>query len=448
MIPYVNASAFDKTMVEALGDVTWIIMLVTIGVLIYFRRRSVTIAYLLLLVAHTVMFTMLMTVQQQERCTINGESFTPRFSVIGNMPVNFWLAYEGGFCILSLLTAFVIKRYASKSINRSSITEALNNLPVGIFICDEDGDAILTNRAMEQFCHAVFGKTVVDSKELMNLLDSDVSEVFGGIREIIPYDGGVAIRMADGQSYRLSARDMGDEQRGYTEITAQDMTSLYEEMDELSEQQEALHRVRQELADTLGGVRDTERARESLSVKIRIHEKFGQMLLKGKRAYADPEISEDELIRVLSAWEETIEDFYGIFSEEEKKNEYSELMDFAEKLGITIYISDENDYNMREFQASEACYALLREAAINAKRHAEADALYVSVDSSDPKGTRYIIWDNGKQSEGPVEEGGGISSVRQRVEREGGSLKMETEDRIRLTLWMPKQRKKEVESHD
>ena len=69
----------------------------------------------------------------------------------------------------------------------------------------------------------------------------------------------------------------------------------------------------------------------------------------------------------------------------------------------------------------------------NTVRHAHGSELYVEMKRT---GTQWTIrcTNNGEAPDGPVREGGGLSSLRRKTEREGGTMIVESEPRFALIL--------------
>ena len=79
----------------------------------------------------------------------------------------------------------------------------------------------------------------------------------------------------------------------------------------------------------------------------------------------------------------------------------------------------------------------LRECVTNAVRYAEASALYV--DFSETEGDATVsVSNNGKQPDSKISEGGGLSTLRRRVECAGGTMAVQSIPQFKLTVTVPK----------
>ena len=79
----------------------------------------------------------------------------------------------------------------------------------------------------------------------------------------------------------------------------------------------------------------------------------------------------------------------------------------------------------------------VRECVTNAVRYAEATELYVALEETETEAT-VTVTNNGKKPEGEIVEGGGLSTLRRRVERAGGKMTVQSQPDFRLRVAIPK----------
>ena len=79
----------------------------------------------------------------------------------------------------------------------------------------------------------------------------------------------------------------------------------------------------------------------------------------------------------------------------------------------------------------------VRECVTNAVRYADATELYADFSETKDEAT-VIVYNNGNPPEGEIAEGGGLSTLRRRVERAGGSMTVQSLPRFQLTVTVPK----------
>ena len=79
----------------------------------------------------------------------------------------------------------------------------------------------------------------------------------------------------------------------------------------------------------------------------------------------------------------------------------------------------------------------MRECVTNAVRYAGASELYADFTETETEAT-VVVHNNGKQPDSEIIEGGGLSTLRRRVERAGGTMTVQSRPRFQLTVTVPK----------
>jgi signal transduction histidine kinase len=91
----------------------------------------------------------------------------------------------------------------------------------------------------------------------------------------------------------------------------------------------------------------------------------------------------------------------------------------------------------KEEAAAYILTCAVRECVTNAVRYADASELYADFTETETYAT-VVVYNDGKQPEGEIVEGGGLSTLRRRVERAGGSMTVQSRPRFQLTVTVPK----------
>jgi len=81
----------------------------------------------------------------------------------------------------------------------------------------------------------------------------------------------------------------------------------------------------------------------------------------------------------------------------------------------------------------------VRECVTNAVRYAEATELYADFSENETDAT-VSVTNNGKVPASQIVEGGGLSTLRRRVERAGGMMEVQSFPQFRLTVTVPKEK--------
>ena len=176
----------------------------------------------------------------------------------------------------------------------------------------------------------------------------------------------------------------------------------------------------------------------AVAAKELIHDSMGQALLSTRYFLTEPDavICRGEL---TDLWKRTID---GLLSDEDPEglhgasNDVTKtLKDAAKALGAKLVVIGEVPAEIRIIRLVVSC---ARVCIINAVRHGAADIVYLEFGRSTGDGTRtFSFTDNGRMPVGDFAEGGGLKSIRQNVEKEGGSVRCETEPRFKVTITVP-----------
>ena len=173
------------------------------------------------------------------------------------------------------------------------------------------------------------------------------------------------------------------------------------------------------------------RSREILETKIQIHKEMGQALL-ASRAYLTQTESVIEKESVRKRWEYVVLLLKKETEISEGKNEWKQFIKTAEDAGVKIIVH--GDIPTEEKQL-ELLMGAAAEALTNAVRHGGADQLRIEIQHV----TSWNIFftNNGKKPESIVTEGGGLGSLRTRLEEGGGSMNIFTKPEFVLAITLP-----------
>lgn len=325
------------------------------------------------------------------------------------------------WCCIGFIRERKIQRTA---ITPGSIREALDNLPSALCLATEDGMPVLTNRKMYALADAITGRHLVNAELLWRELETFASG--SGIRRI-DYAGALAFVLPDGSIWRFTRRTIDAEGVRYVQITATETTRLWGLSKELEQDNIELDRQQQRLQKLLQNIVKIRQAEEILSSKIRLHDRLGRAVLISRR-YLLNSAPTDSPQAVVAMWREIAESLQAsVFDSEGKCNAAKELTDIADLLGCSIAFDGDFPQN------NNLLLAAVREALTNAVRHAGADRLTVGTRRENDQ-IQIEISDNGKGFVTEVVEGGGLSSLRQRVESAGGRMELCCRGGVNLKL--------------
>ncbi|MEE1012221.1 MAG: hypothetical protein U0L11_09360, partial [Acutalibacteraceae bacterium] len=179
-------------------------------------------------------------------------------------------------------------------------------------------------------------------------------------------------------------------------------------------------------------VDETTRARERLETKIRIHSELGQALLATRHTLSLPDADYQPII---STWNRNIAVLRAEAEPSQSSGLLNTLIDIAESAGVTVEISGE--FPMNDMTGSILTSAAT-EALTNAVIHADAKTLFVEFyETDDGYCARYT--NDGNQPTTEIHEGGGLGSLRSKIERLGGNMEIQSVPQFVMTVQMPKE---------
>ena len=359
-----------------------------------------------------------------------------KISVLSDIFIRSLSDFTIGFLVLlvlllavSILFLYSVNRWKSEHINPGSIKEGVDRLPAGLCYHNEQGVPKLINYQMDNICRIITGEALFDGNAFWRKLTKGY--VFPG--NVVEKRGNCPIiTITDGTTlcFTRVEREIGGEKM--YEIRATDITKQFALNFELQKSNNELRALNRRLKEYGENVWDITREREILTAKVNIHDMFGKALLVTKRYIecSDTNITKQELKEL---WQGTLYLFDGGFSENNNNSSLDELYDAANLMGINLKVMGHipKDNRLLRYIMSGA-----RECLTNAVHHARAGELTITL--YERYGMFIIEYTNdGIQPEKEISEGGGLSSLRQSVEEDGGIMETHITPQFILRLKIP-----------
>lgn len=364
------------------------------------KRRKAYVFFNALLLTADIMFFSLMSVYQI------GYILTKKLTLPIVIIAEIILAFVPIFEIIFNITR------SRRVITEKSVKNALDNLPAGILFFDSDSFAVLTNHTMLTLLNELTDGDVRMMKQLDDVLNgksppASARRIDADDRTFIFSDG--RIRTFEKSVIVCSGKK-------YSQFTANDVTDIYKIKQELEYDNELLRKASDNLRMLSQNVVTATREEEILNFKMQIHDDLGRSITAVRRYLTQNDSSQnaDELIDM---WRESVT-LMKKDNETQTDDELGFLISSAEKMGLEIIIRGEMP------SGSETAYTVIsavRTCLINAVRHADASKMYVDI----KRGSDDIeikITNNGIPPDGEITEGGGLSALRRRAEKNAGTM--------------------------
>ncbi len=305
-----------------------------------------------------------------------------------------------------------------------SIKEALDDLDSGICFALPSGRVILINHQMAELAAVLTGGYPQDIRQIKDALES-IPEA-AGIKRLDT--GSELFEFPDGRVWSFETSVLkGPELQDFWRIRALNMTEVYKAGQELENENQALREVNTELQQMLERLSDRIRDRESLELKMRIHNEIGTSLIALSELLesGDTEEAEDQLSRLIDA--------VGYLGVDTGALSRESVTEQAAALGIKVSI--EGSIPAAE-PASRIFLAAASECINNCARHAGGSEIYIKVSKGEDC-LRFSFSNNGRQPDAPIREGGGLSSLRRLTEEAKGRMTVLSEPGFELIIELP-----------
>lgn len=314
-----------------------------------------------------------------------------------------------------------------KTINNSSIMEAFDNLPTGVCFFNELGLLVLCNLAMQRFSFAVCGKDVQFITDLETCLADDFVPAAEARKN------GKVFVLDNGKAWQLEKRIFIDESgESYTQYTATDVTDLHENRVQLQKENAQLRYVQEELQRLSANIVAVTREEEVLNTKMRVHDEMGKCLMAAQK-YLKENYSENIPDSLAAAWQRAVS-MLKYSNDTQEEDMMLQIRKTCEYMKISFLQTGELP---KQERVAYLLTCAVRECVTNAVRYAEATELYVVFSETEVEAS-VTISNNGKIPEGEIVEGGGLSTLRRRIERTGGTMTVQSQPNFKLTVVVTK----------
>lgn len=333
-----------------------------------------------------------------------------------NLPVNihFPPAVIVMIALFALIRAaagiFTGSKRGKKQLSLFSIKQAVDNLPIGLCFADSFGRIVLCNCKMSDIGIMLLGSHPQTLNELESALQNPPET--SGI-EILK-DSDNLFRFPDGRIRRFHKYMLtSPEIKGYTQLSAQDVTDVYNENISLERENQKLTEVNKKLGKLYECMEDTVREKESLDLKVYIHDTLGRSLITIHDIISS---SSDSVETKLESLKEAVS--YLSSNRSTFRNTFEEVQQKAAEMGVNVTLEGVIPAGT---PAENLIAAAARECVTNCIRHAKGNMVQVSVHEISGI-IKVVITNNGKAPHDKPGEGSGLSSLRRSVEASGGEM--------------------------
>ena len=345
-----------------------------------------------------------------------------------SIPVSIDFLLLSLFTLLNLFITIVLIRNRKNTISKMSIKEAFDDLPCGICFYEASGVTRLVNSRRNDFSIRITGEYLLNGKKFISILtDENIKRNSLSHQEEEEY-----IISLDDHVYSFRRREHQLSDKSLYEIIATDITRKHQLSRELNKKNKELSSFNKRMRQYGETIEELTIEKETLSAKRNIHDKLGKLLILSRQSL-DKDRTEEEKEVLLSTWKNTLIAFESM-KENESNDTYDELFKAAKDIGISIIFCGRRPESRK---GKKIAAKAIIECMTNTIKHAKGNEVYVSFKERN----RFIeiqITNNGEQPKEEIKEGGGLSSLRLLIEREGGSMQIISFPRFEMNITIEK----------
>lgn len=315
-------------------------------------------------------------------------------------------------------------RIKKKHALRWAVKEALDTLPSAVCYFTAAGNVKLCNTAMCDLIRKITQNDLQTLDELNEALDS-CNQNTGVIRE------GNLFLFPDGHAWQYSVDKVtAADGRIYTEAVLSDVTELYEKRQKLQRQSRELKKMYRELKILSANVLEMTREEEILNLKSRLHDQMN-MGVAAIRQILRQNTTSEENAAAIAQFRRAIQ----VLQEENAypQDDIAEFIRDAEVSGIRVEIT--GDFP-EEKEVLHLLLPVLREACVNAARHADASVLYITAERKS-NAMRLLLTNDGRQPQQEIVPRGGLVDLGRMLAEAGGKIEIQSQPQFLLTVTLP-----------
>lgn len=359
-----------------------------------------------------------------------------RYQIGGNnhpsflLKIPIWIFLAGMSLLIICLCLLVRNEILTcrKNISAWSVKETMDDVPCGVCVSDSWGRIVLSNKKMRELSRMLIGAVLQNYEDLKQVLDGNKS--VQGVTRLSPENS--VLYLPNGtvwmfQNYMLTEEEVA----GYLQTVAFDVTEIYFNSEKIRMKNEKLELLNQKLKKMYEQIDESIREQETLKMKMQVHDSFGRSLLTIRRMLEGNK-EPDYMKNQLEILKQSVYILSGIMQDDTEKR-YEESIKHAEKLGVSVEIEGEL---CDEYQVALITDKAIRECVTNCIRHAHGRRVYVQSHKT-REGWKVCITNDGERPKEGCREGGGLSALREVVERDGGKMTTKFEPEFLLALKLP-----------
>lgn len=317
-------------------------------------------------------------------------------------------------------------RKSHEQITFDSIQEAVDTMDEGILLFEENGTPLLVNHSMMEVMQTIVGTIIRNGNVFWHLLQQ------GGGKDIHRERIGrkLLFHLPNGKVWMVSRDSIADYDKPLWQISAADVTALYEVNRRLAETIGILQGRNEKMKSLLSHLVEIESRDTLRDIRTKVHDLMGQRISILQQVLNNRDFHRyKELAPLIKNLLRDMEKDIAV----SPADRLAELIRTYQGLGIEVQI---RGLLPPSRPVSRNFVEIIREAMTNAICHGHANS--VTIVLTEGKSYGLEIRDNGVGCDIPVHEGGGLSSIRRKVLGAKGRVRFKNKPHFVLTIEWPK----------
>ena len=357
-----------------------------------------------------------------------GECVHGKSNVFGKIPVFVLVLCWTALFVYIIYSLISERRRGRRLLTNASVKESLDTMSAGVCFFAENGLPVLSNTRMHKLAFLLAGRDLQTLEEW--------EEAFAHPKESanpLRNKEKILFRFEDGQVWEFSKKHGTDSLgKGYVQLTAADVTELSHIRAELEVHNTELEEMIGQIQRINVNIVDITRQQEILTAKMRVHNKLGSCLLAA-RQYLKQDLPEEKKENMLFLWKQNLRELQEEVGSVDETDACEEVIRIADSIGIQVQVQGELP---KDQDLAYLIVVALRECVTNAKRHADATRLIVQI-SRQGEELLASFENDGTPPKEEIVEGGGLSSLRERIGKAAGSVTVQSFPVFRLEVQLP-----------
>ena len=330
-----------------------------------------------------------------------------------------WLIFAAVILLAAVHFAIALPREYRRhksELSPSSIKEATDKLPMGVCFADPDGRIILCNNRMRRLSFALCGHELQISEDLDKALAQPD-------KSVTVKDGCYILPDRTVWQFRTQSITVDGDDR-WRQMTAHNVTELYNGNIRQSEINKELKEVNRKLQKMYERMADDIKEKESLDLKIYIHDTIGRSLLTIRDIIDSGEATDKKLAALQEAIDVLASDRVA------PHGTMDEVSQTAKTIGVSVKTEG---YLPPDSVVEQLTVAAAKECVTNCVKHAGGSEVYIRIAEHNDL-YDITVTNNGKAPAEPIKEGSGLSSLRRSIEAAGGEMHTAYKPRFALLI--------------